>query len=300
MGCVVPPFIAWRPHPPVWRSPCDFPEQPVIETVFDSHSVILSNLHTFRTFAPVLAKIAAFNTPGDPCSSQFLPHRLWPSDHTDTLGITNTPQISSMREPIFGASSVRFRYGPPVCSPPELTGPAGLYLPASLPGLLLPGFQVTRSLRMPAGYNDDAKLRIGSAGLSPVESGADAPALGYGGGSVTFAPGLSPAPLAAFPVPRSPNPACLFPAPGSPVGSCVSHTDRRCNPAGGGDVGSTDINCGNCTVSTLPTVSCPARRQASLRLDAIDPSLETCISRRSDSFTYACDASRILALHAGE
>ena len=25
VGCVVPPFIAWRPHPPVWRSPSHFP-----------------------------------------------------------------------------------------------------------------------------------------------------------------------------------------------------------------------------------------------------------------------------------
>ncbi len=25
VGCVVPPFNAWRPHPPVWRSPSHFP-----------------------------------------------------------------------------------------------------------------------------------------------------------------------------------------------------------------------------------------------------------------------------------
>ncbi len=63
------------------------------------------------------------------------------------------------------------------------------------------------------------------AGLHyPVESGAGAPAVGSGGSSGAFATGLSPAPLATFPVPRSPNPACRFPAPGSPVGSCTSHT----------------------------------------------------------------------------
>ena len=61
----------------------------------------------------------------------------------------------------------------------------------------------------------------------PVESGAGAPASGSGGCSVAFAPGLSPAPMAAFPGPRSPNPACRFPAPGSPAGSCASHTDHR-------------------------------------------------------------------------
>ncbi len=59
---------------------------------------------------------------------------------------------------------------------------------------------------------------------STVESGAGAPAVGSGGSSGAFATGLSPAPLATFPVPRSPNPACRFPAPGSPVGSCTSHT----------------------------------------------------------------------------
>ena len=60
-----------------------------------------------------------------------------------------------------------------------------------------------------------------------VESGASAPASGSDGCSVAFAPGLSPAPMAAFPGPRSPNPACRFPAPGSPAGSCASHTDHR-------------------------------------------------------------------------
>ena len=80
----------------------------------------------------------------------------------------------------FDASSVRFRYGPPACSPPALTGPAGLYVPASPLGLLLPGFQVTRSPRMPAGYNYDAKLRIASAGLSPASTAASLAAPGRG------------------------------------------------------------------------------------------------------------------------
>jgi hypothetical protein len=33
-GCVVPFFIAWRPHPPVWRPPTHFPAALVIESVF--------------------------------------------------------------------------------------------------------------------------------------------------------------------------------------------------------------------------------------------------------------------------
>ena len=57
-----------------------------------------------------------------------------------------------------------------------------------------------------------------------VESGTGAPAVGSGGCSVAFALGLSPAPTAAFSVPRSTNPACRFPALGSPVGTCASHT----------------------------------------------------------------------------
>ena len=65
-GCVVPPFITWRPHPPMWRSPSHFPAAPVIDTVLDIQRVILSDLHTFRTFTAVLSRIAVFNTPGDP------------------------------------------------------------------------------------------------------------------------------------------------------------------------------------------------------------------------------------------
>ncbi len=98
-----------------------------------------------------------------------------------------------------------------------------------LPGPLLPGFQVTGSPQMPAGYNYDAKLRTASAGLSPVESMSGAPAVGGRSGRL----------LAAFATcqclilhhrhvstHRSPNRTCGFPAFGSPVGSCASHTDK--------------------------------------------------------------------------
>ena len=73
----------------------------------------------------------------------------------------------------------------------------------------------------------NAQSKSGGKQAPLVESGAGAPASGSGGCSVAFAPGLSPAPMAAFPGPRSPNPACRFPAPGSPAGSCASHTDHR-------------------------------------------------------------------------
>ena len=107
---------------------------------------ILSVLLTFRTFAAVLSRIAVLNTPGDPMRALLSSFRIGSGHRVirTPLGIINTPQISSMRETNFDASSVRFRYGPPVCSPPALTGPAGLYVPASPLGLLLPGFQVTQ------------------------------------------------------------------------------------------------------------------------------------------------------------
>ena len=63
-----------------------------------------------------------------------------------------------------------------------------------------------------------------------VESGAGAPALGSGGSSVAFAPGLSPAPMAAFPVPRSSNRTCEFPAYGFRTRSCLRARKTHCLP----------------------------------------------------------------------
>ena len=56
---------------------------------------------------------------------------------------------------------------------------------------------------------------------NPVESGADAVTVGYGGCSVAFAPGLSPSPLVPFPDPRSSNRTCGFPASGFRTRSCL-------------------------------------------------------------------------------
>ena len=53
-----------------------------------------------------------------------------------------------------------------------------------------------------------------------VESGAGAPVLGCGGGSVAFAPGLNPTPITAFPVPRSSNRTCATNASGFRTRSC--------------------------------------------------------------------------------
>ena len=60
-GYVVPPFLAWRPHPPVRRTPVHFPAEPVIGPVLDIQRVILSALLTFRTFTTVLSRIATFS-----------------------------------------------------------------------------------------------------------------------------------------------------------------------------------------------------------------------------------------------
>ena len=59
------------------------------------------------------------------------------------------------------------------------------------------------------------------AQLPPVESGAGAVTVGYGGCSVAFAPGLSPSPLVPFPDPRSSNRTCGFPASGFRTRSCL-------------------------------------------------------------------------------
>ena len=67
---------------------------------------------------------------------------------------------------------VRFRYGPPVCSPHRADQTCGAQCPLGLPRLLRPGFQATGSPGVPAGYHYDAKLRITSAGLSPASTAA--------------------------------------------------------------------------------------------------------------------------------
>ena len=68
-----------------------------------------------------------------------------------------------------------------------------------------------------------------SSRRSSVGSRAGAPPVGSGGSSGAFAPGLSPAPVGAFPAPASSNPACRFPALGFPV-AFVSRVMRPFKP----------------------------------------------------------------------
>ena len=65
------------------------------------------------------------------------------------------------------------------------------------------------------------RLWPSKAAPTTVESGAGALTLGSGGCSVAFAPVLSPAPMASFPVPRSSNRTCGFPASGFRTRSCL-------------------------------------------------------------------------------
>ena len=146
---------------------------PVIGPVLDIHRIILSALLTFRIFPAVLSRIAAFSTPGAPLRApQFFRTGTGHRAKARPLAAPITPPISSMRDSFFVASFVRSRYGPPACSPPGLTRPLRPFGRPGLPGLLLPGFQITGSPRMPAGYDYGAKLRIAPAGLSPASTAA--------------------------------------------------------------------------------------------------------------------------------
>ena len=112
------------------------------------------------------------------------------------------------------------------CFAPEPLGDGGCDTACAAGGTHSPGTVLWPSATRSASCVlwDAVYDMLRSWGRFGVESGAGAPAVGSGGSSGAFATGLSPAPLATFPVPRSPNPACRFPAPGSPVGSCTSHT----------------------------------------------------------------------------
>ena len=76
----------------------------------------------------------------------------------------------------FDVSLVRFRYGPPGCSPPGLTRPTELNVSTAYRGFY---FRASshRVTPITAGYNYGAKLRIAPAGLSPASTAASLAAL---------------------------------------------------------------------------------------------------------------------------
>ena len=90
--CVVPAINAWRPHPPVRRTPCHFPVLPVIGAVLDIQRVdpvCPPHLPNFPCCTIQNCRLQYAGNP-DACTS-ILPHRLWPSGRWKTLGSSNCP-----------------------------------------------------------------------------------------------------------------------------------------------------------------------------------------------------------------
>jgi len=87
--------------------------------------VLLPGLHTFRTSATVLSRIAAisFRRESGTCAP-ILPYQRWPSGRgKKPLAPPMLPPISFTWGPNFDGLFVRSRYGPPGCSPPGLIRP---------------------------------------------------------------------------------------------------------------------------------------------------------------------------------
>jgi len=96
--------------------------------------VLLPGLHTFRTSATVLSRIAAcsFRRESGTCTP-ILPYQRWPSGRgKKPLATPMLPHISFPWGPNFDGLFVRSRYGPPGCSPPGLIRPRTRRVP-SLP-----------------------------------------------------------------------------------------------------------------------------------------------------------------------
>jgi len=94
--------------------------------------ILLPGLHTFRTFTAVLSRIAAcsFRRESGTCTP-ILPHQRWPSGRgKKPLAPPMLPPISFTWGPYVDGSFVRFRYGPPGCSPPGLIRPRTLDAPS--------------------------------------------------------------------------------------------------------------------------------------------------------------------------
>ena len=91
-GYVVPAINAWRPHPPVRRTPCHFPVLPVIGALLDIQRVVPvcpPHLPNFHCCTVQNCRLQYAGSP-DACAS-VLPHWLWPSGTGETLGSSNRP-----------------------------------------------------------------------------------------------------------------------------------------------------------------------------------------------------------------
>jgi hypothetical protein len=128
---------------------------------------LLPEHQAFRAFGGGLSRIAAFNFRREPtaCSPQFLPQWHWPSGRSvEPLALSISCNRLSAGH-AFDGLSVRFRYGPSVCSPPVSVRPEPLARPSKASTSGLPVSQVTL---ITAGYNYDVTLGPTSAGLSPA------------------------------------------------------------------------------------------------------------------------------------
>ena len=109
----------------------------------------------------------------DACTSQFLPHRYWPSGRGNKpLATPVTPLQSASCGGSFRRLVRSLSLRPSWLLAPWADQTREAQCPPGHPGLLHPGFQVAGSPRTPAGYDYEAKLRISSAGLSPASTAA--------------------------------------------------------------------------------------------------------------------------------
>ena len=133
--------------------------------------ILRPGLHTFRTFTPVLSRIAAFSFRREfGTCPPILPYQHWPLGRgKKPLAAPIIPPISFTRGPDFDGSFVRFCYGPPGCSPPGLIEPRGLTSSQPSSGFYVRAFSPWVTPRT-AGYNYGAKWGIAPAGLPPAST----------------------------------------------------------------------------------------------------------------------------------
>jgi hypothetical protein len=147
---------------------------PVMDTVLDirgsQHPVCPPHLPDFRCCTFEYCRLQYAGSPGA-CSS-VLPHRHWPSGRKETLGNSNYPANQLHAGSPFRRLIRSLSLRPYSLLAPRADQTQAEPSPLRLPGLLLPGFQVTGSPRAPAGYDYGAKLRIAPAGLSPASTAA--------------------------------------------------------------------------------------------------------------------------------
>ena len=136
MGYVVPPLIAWRPHPPVCTAPPHFPAAPVIDAVLGIQgSSCLPHRPSGLSplYCPGLPPSASAGSP-DTCAS-VLPYRHWPSGRSDRpLAAPRFPQISFMRVWLSATRSFAFATALLVARLAGLTRPEGLSVPSASQG----------------------------------------------------------------------------------------------------------------------------------------------------------------------